>query len=84
LDLRIPFWLDKPLPADSFEGSITNGSLLLVVETDKKDLRQKAIECFGSSNAVGVIAQFETIGALEAVTIKSEPQVGPASVQLAA
>ncbi|HEY9773795.1 MAG TPA: hypothetical protein V6C81_08295 [Planktothrix sp.] len=76
-------WIDRPLPADCFEGTITNGSLLLVVETDQADLRQLAFDCFSRNNASEIIARSEAITTLE-LSKPADVSTRPAVVQLAA
>jgi hypothetical protein len=60
-------WIDKPLPADAFEGTIANGSLLLAVETDELKDQQLVMDCLSRSGAVEIIARTEEIGALPTV-----------------
>ena len=77
-------WLDKPIPADAFEGTISNGALLLAVETQKKDLQHLAMECFSTNGAVEIIARDETLGALPTVSVESVEETKTANLQLAA
>jgi hypothetical protein len=77
-------WLDKPIPADAFEGTLSNGILLLAVETEKQDLQRLAMECFSTSGAVEIIARTEALASMPAASTESVEQTKTASLQLAA
>lgn len=71
------------IPNDAFEGTISNGAVLLAVETDQKDLQHLAMECFSNNGAAEIIARAETVGPLPAVSVESTSDTTAANLQLA-
>lgn len=67
------YWVDRPiLENEVFEGSISNGSVLLGVTVEKTAQKLKVIECLESNGSVEIIARNTALAPFEPAQKESE------------
>lgn len=67
------YFIDRPvLEHEVFEGTVTNGAMVLGVTVDSSEEKLKAIECMDANRAVEVVARATSTGIIEQLPESSE------------